>query len=382
MSKTTKWILFSLIGIVALLFIIKAVKGKDDDGIKVTAEPVKQRTLIETVSASGKVYPETEIKVGSPIAGELITLNVKEGDTVTKGQVLARIQGDKNTVAAPRISLPTIPPGLEGLVQGMQQPARSTTSSAVITAPISGTVIGLTGKQGERVGTMQMAGSELMRIANMNSIEVRVDVNENNIIKVSIGDSADVEVEAYNKRKFKGVVTGISNGGSSRRDAQSFMSADVTAYEVRIKLDKSSYADLFDTTRRNLPFRSGMNARAEIKTRRAENVLSVPVGAVVSKPKGADVIAENKTANEKATTDSIDNMGDELEEVVFVIKGDKTVEKRTVKTGVQDIRYFQILDGVKTGEEVVTAPYGVVSKTLQTGKKVQVVSREKLFENK
>ncbi|HEX8316741.1 MAG TPA: efflux RND transporter periplasmic adaptor subunit, partial [Flavisolibacter sp.] len=190
MSKTFKWILFSVLAIAAIWLVVKATSNKDGDTIKVTAEAVKRRTIVETVSASGKISPATEIKVGSPISGEVVQLNVKEGDTVKKGQVLAVIKGDRNGTSAPRVSIPNVPPGFEGLVQGMQQPRTSTASSATITAPINGTVLGLNIKAGERVGTMQMPGSELLRIADMNNIEVRVDVNENNIIKVSVGDSA------------------------------------------------------------------------------------------------------------------------------------------------------------------------------------------------
>ncbi|RYF83423.1 MAG: HlyD family efflux transporter periplasmic adaptor subunit, partial [Chitinophagaceae bacterium] len=255
MSKTFKWILFLAIGLAVVWLVARAITGKGSDTIKVTAETIKRRTITETVSASGKVYPATEIKVGSPIAGQVVELTIEEGDTVKKGQVLARIQGDKTGSSAPRISVPNVPPGFESLVQGMQQPRTSTASSATITAPMNGTVLGLNIRVGERIGTMQMPGSELMRIADMNNIEVRVDVNENNIIKVSVGDSADVEVDAYNKRKFKGVVTSIGNG-TSKRDAQSFLSADVTNYEVHIRLLPSSYKDLFDTTeRKRMPFR-------------------------------------------------------------------------------------------------------------------------------
>jgi len=384
MNKTLKWILLSLVGLVAILLIIKAVTGKGDEGSKVTAEAVKKRTIIETVTASGKVYPETEIKVGSPISGEVITLNVQEGDTVAKGKVLAFIRGDRSGSAPQRISMPNIPPGFEGLMQGMSQPrATPAASSATITAPISGTVLGLNIKKGERIGTMQMPGSELMRIADMNNIEVRVDVNENNIIKVSIGDSADVEVEAYNKRKFRGIVTSIGNGGT-KKDAQSFMSNDVTAYEVHIKLDRASYADLFDSTKKkSLPFRTGMNARADIKTKRREAVLSIPVGAVVSKSKGSEDDTEDKD-KAKAKEENVmveETTSDELEEIVFVSRGD-TVERRVVTTGIQDIYYFEILSGLKEGELVVTGPYGVVSKTLKNGKKITIVAKEKLFETK
>ena len=228
MSKTFKWILISVIGLALVWLVVRATTNKDKDAIKVTAENVKRRTIIETVSASGKVHPATEIKLGSPISGEVVALYVREGDTVQKGQVLARVQGERNSGGSPRITVPNVPPGFESLVQGMQVQQPTTASAATLTAPISGTVLGLNIRAGERIGAMQMPGSELMRIADMNNIEVKVDVNENNIIKVSVGDSADVEVDAYNKRKFKGVVTSIGNG-STRRDAQSFLSADVTS---------------------------------------------------------------------------------------------------------------------------------------------------------
>ncbi|NTS39773.1 efflux RND transporter periplasmic adaptor subunit [Flavisolibacter sp. BT320] len=380
MKKTTRWILLSLGALVLLFLLVRMVKNKGGEGTKVSAEAVKRRTIIETVSASGKIFPETEIKVGSPVSGEVVQLLVQEGDTVAKGKVLARIQGERGA-AAQRVAIPNVPPGFEGLLQNMQQPRSAGPSSATITAPIGGTVTALNIKQGERVGAMQMPGSELLRIADMNAIEVRVDVNENNIIKISIGDSADVEVEAYNKRKFKGVVTAIANGGT-RREAQSFLSNDITSYEVRIRLLPATYADLYDSTRpRSMPFRPGMNARADIKTRKRENVLAVPVGAVVSKPKGAEeTSAENEKEQEDfAAADA--GFGQDLEEVVYVIRQDGTVEKRVVVTGIQDINFFEIKSGVKEGERVVAGPYAVVSKTLRSGNKVQVVSKDKLFQS-
>lgn len=384
MNKKGKWILGSVVALAVVLLAGKVLLHRGDEGTRVAAETVKRRTIVETVSASGKLYPETEIKVGSPISGEVVQLNVQEGDTVEKGQVLARIQGEKGGAAAQRVSLPVIPPGFEGLVKNMQQPSTGPAqTSAVIKAPISGTVIALNVKKGERTGALQMPGSEMLRIADMNSLEVRVDVNENNIIKIAIGDSADVEIEAYNKRKFKGIVTSIANGGS-KKEAQSFLSNDVTNYEVHIRLLPASYADLFDSSRRNMPFRPGMNARAEIKTKKRENVLSIPVGAVVSKPRGSDenaVAEEKKSKEESAPDDDDESSSDELEEVVYVVNSDGTVERRTVTTGIQDLNYFEITGGLKEGEKVVTAPYNAVSKTLRSGQKVTVVSKEKIFQN-
>ena len=385
MNKKLRWILFSVGALLLVFLIVRTRIKKNNDGIKVTAEPVKRRTIVETVSASGKLYPETEIKVGSPVTGEVTVLNVQEGDSVKKGQVLARVQGMKGTTAPQRIALPNVPPGFEGLIQSMQQPSVSSgPSSATITAPISGTVIALNAKKGERIGAMQLPGSEMLRIADMSNLEVRVEVNENNIIKISVGDSADVEVEAYNKRRFKGVVTSIANSGA-KRETPSFLSNDVTSYEVHIRLLSSSYQDLFDTGRRRvMPFRPGMNARADIKTGKREGVLSVPVGAVTSKPKGSDENPEEQKkarANEEAMMGEETAVTDELEEVAYIVKKDGTVERRTVTTGIQDINYFEIRSGLKEGEQVVSGPYNAVSKILGTGKKVAVVSKEKLFQN-
>lgn len=376
MSKGLKWFLIVLGILVVLLIVVNVVRGKDAEVVKVTAERVKRTTIVETVSASGKIYPELEVKVGTGITGEVIELNVEEGDTVTKGQVVARIRTESNRGAAPRIN----PSDYSSLLQNLQasQPASGGTIS--IKAPISGTVSMLSVKKGERTGGLQ--SGEFMRIADMSSFEVRVDVNENDIIKVSTGDSADVEVDAYSRRRFKGVVTYIANS-TQRRELQPF-SADLTSYEVRIRLDSSTYADLMKGNGgKKLPFRPGMNARADIKTSKRENVLSVPIAAVASMVAGSDENVEIKKDDKKENTDQLDentNMDSDLQEVVFVIGEDGKVEKRIVHTGIQDINRFEILDGLKEGETVVSGPYNLVSNTLKGGQKVKVVSKEELFE--
>jgi HlyD family secretion protein len=256
-----------------------------------------------------------------------------------------------------------------------------------ITAPMSGVISLLNVKKGERVvGTAQMAGTEMMRVADMSSIEVRVDVGENDIVKVSIGDSADVEIEAYNNRKFRGVVTQIASS-TKNTSTVGTTSNDVTNYEVRIRLDPASYQDLIDPSKpKKFPFRPGMNASADIKTKRKDNVVSVPIGAVAARVKGSDKsIEDQKKEKKKATGDETDDntsavAGDELEEVVFVIKNDGKIEKRTVKTGIQDINNIEILNGLAEGEKIVTGPYNAVSKSLHSGDKVVVVTKDKLFE--
>ena len=204
---------------------------------------------------------------------------------------------------------------------------------------------------------------------------------ENDIVKINIGDSADVEVDAYNNRKFKGVVTKIASSTSSASSLTS--TNDVTNYEVRIRLDKSSYSDLQNKT---FPFRPGMNASADIKTSRQEDVLAVPIGAVSARMKGSDKnMADRKTEKDKSNNNDdqqppVAGGDDDLEEVVFVLQQDGTVKKRVVQSGIQDINYIEIKTGLKEGEEVITDPYTAVSKTLKDGMKVKVVTKDKLFQ--
>jgi len=456
MNKTVKWILIVLV-IVAVVFVaLKVLAGNNDDGIKVTAETAKRTTIIETVNASGKVYPEVEVKISSDVSGEVVELNVQEGDSVKRGQVLARIYADiyasqrdeaqarvsqsQATVANSQASLEALKAQLDQArttydrnkqlydekviskaeleqyetslrsaqsqynaaqqnirsLQAGTQSVRTSLEAAnknlgrtVITAPMNGVISSLSVKKGERVaGNSFSVGPEMMRVADMSNIEVRVDVGENDIVKVKLGDSADVEIEAYNNRKFKGIVTQIASSTikSAGTSASSLTAGDVTNYEVHIRLDPSSYTDLLDPSRpKSFPFRPGMNASADIKTKRRDNVISVPIGAVAARVKGSDKSIEdqkkeNQQGKDESTEETVTVSGDELEEVVFIINGEGVVEKRTVKTGIQDINNFEIIEGLKGGETVVTAPYEAVNKTLKTGTKVTVVSKEKLFQ--
>jgi HlyD family secretion protein len=405
------------------------------------------------VNASGKIYPEIEVKISPDISGEITELNVQEGDSVRRGQVLARIYADiyssqrdeaaarvsqsQATVANSAAAIDALKAQMEldkqtynrnkqlyqdkvisqaefeqyeskyrssqaqynaalqnirSLQAGVQSAqtqlgaANKNLGRTTITAPMNGVISMLLVKEGERVvGTAQMAGTEMMRVADMSIMEARVDVGENDVVKVSIGDSADVEVDAYNNRKFKGVVTQIA-ASTAKTGTTAISTTDVTNYEVRIRLDRSSYADLFDPSRpKKFVFRPGMNASADIKTKRVDNVLAVPITAVAARVKGSDESIEDKKKETKKTDESSDEATqvvatDELEEVVFVLKPDNKVEKRVVKTGIQDINYIQILSGLREGEQIITAPYNAISKTLKTGTKVTVVAKEKLFE--
>lgn len=450
MNKKLKWTLIG-VGALVVLSVIGKIMGSGDKDEKVTVEKVALRTIVETVNASGKVYPEVEVKISPDISGEITELNVQEGDSVKKGQVLARIYADiyalQRDEAASRVNqssatvensraalealranfnqtkatydrnkklfddkvisraeleqvetayksaqanLNAAEQGLRGLQAGVKgsevslSRANKDLSRTTLVAPMNGVVSSLKVKKGERVaGNSFNVGTEMMTVADMSILEVRVDVGENDIVKISIGDSADVEVDAYNNRKFKGVVTKIAS--STKGAAALATSNDVTNYEVRIRLDRASYTDLVKLP---FPFRPGMNATADIRTNTVANVLSVPITAVNTRVKGSDMNvedkkkeqAENKGGDDNSTTNGAAMASDELEEVVFVLQKEGTVKKVVVRSGVQDINYIEILAGLKKGDEVVTAPYAAISKTLKDGAKVKVVRKEELFE--
>ena len=444
-----KWY-YVLIVLALIVWAVMRFTGNRDADEKVAVGKALTRTIIESVNASGKVYPEVEVKISPDISGEITELNVEEGDSVVRGQVLARIYADiyalqrdeassrvqqssasvknsqeaiealranldqaqlaydrnkklfadkiiskaefeqvETTLRSARANLRASEQNLRALQAGVQgtqvglSRANKDLGRTTLTAPMSGVISSLKVKKGERVaGNSFNIGTEMMTVADMSVIEVRVDVGENDIVKIHIGDSADVEVDAYSKRKFKGLVTKIAS--STKSGSALTASNDVTNYEVRIRLDKSSYQDLKD---QKFAFRPGMNASADIKTRRVADVLAVPIAAVSARLKGGDeTMAEKK--KEQTDAKGMDQnadaelTGSDLEEVVFVIQPDGTVKKVVVTTGIQDINYIQILSGLKGNEEVVVAPFASLSKTLKDGKKVEVVTKDKLFEKK
>lgn len=256
-------------------------------------------------------------------------------------------------------------------------------SRTTITAPMNGVISLLSVKKGERVvGTAQMAGTEMMRIADLSSIEAQVDVGENDIPKVKIGDTALVEVDAFNNRKFKGIVYKIANPSTNlATSTSSSSSTQVTNYEVHIRLLPESYSDLI-VKGQPFPFRPNMSASADIQTRTHNNVLSVPLNAVTTRDKKngnmqpGDKKADNNDQNKEAVSNA-----DDIEEVVFVVQKDGIVRKRPVKTEIQDINYIEIKEGIKAGDDVVTGPYDVVSKQLNDSTKVKVVPKEQLVQS-
>ncbi len=460
MSKSLKWILIGLgVLLLALVVLSKAGVFGKDEGLKVTAEKVQKRTITEIVNATGKVYPEIEVKVSPDISGEITQLNVQEGDSVKKGQVLARIYADvyniqrsqaasgvaqsqaqvsttqaqvSNSQAALdalmaqmeqaertynmqkqlfddkvisrnefnvaeanlRSSKANYNAGVQGIRGGQAtvQSARATAQSAqanlqkankdlgrtVIVAPMDGVISLLNVKQGEKVaGNSFNVGTEMMRIADMNKIEIRVDVPENDIVKVHLGDTALVEVDAYSDRKFKGIVTKIasSNNGAASSGLSAAANSDVTQYQVNILLLASSYLDLIG--KGSFPFKPGMSANADIQTKTHLSVVSVPIGAVTIREKTDSTKTPSKKNDDDETAKLVTD--DELDVVVFVVDAENKVKKVKVKTDIQDSYNIEITSGLKRGDEVVTGPYDVVSKTLKEGTKVKKVDKKDLF---
>jgi HlyD family secretion protein len=254
-------------------------------------------------------------------------------------------------------------------------------SRTTLVAPMDGIISSLSVKKGERVvGTAQMAGTEMMRVADMKSIEVRVDVGENDITKVKIGDTALVEVDAYNNRKFKGIVYKIANPVSTAASAVA-STAEVANYKVHIRLLPSTYEDLIKQNKK-FPFRPSMTASADIQTKSKVNVIAVPLNAVTTRDKegeGKDTKVTTKSDNKSEESKSVSS--DDLSEVVFVLQKDNKVKAVKVKTDIQDLNYIEVA-GVKVGDMVITGPYSIVSKTLKDGTQVKVVEKDKLFEDK
>jgi HlyD family secretion protein len=253
----------------------------------------------------------------------------------------------------------------------------------VITAPVNGIISKLNVEKGERVvGTLQMAGTEMMRIANFHSMEVQVDVSENDILKVSVGDDADIEVDAYLGRKFKGKVSEIANSASNVGLTGASLNTDqVTNFVVKIRVDPASYQDLMQKNQR-YPFRPGMSASVDIFTQTADNVLTVPLIAVTAKEddelRGEEKKEKKDDEENEAPARPVSQKEEEKEikEIVFVITGD-TVAVREVKTGIQDNDYIEIASGVQEGEMVVSGPYSAIARKLKSGSRIRIAEEKK-----
>jgi len=430
--------LLYILGVITIIAIIAAIfigkNKKKNEAIEVEIQAVAKRDIVQTVTASGKIYPEEEVKISSEVSGEIIELTVKEGDYVKKGQLLARIKPETyqavleqggaqldNTKAQLSSAKSRISQAQAVVSQAEAQYANAQTAfsraqelltkkiiskadfesaetslktakanvasakadveaakhsadaagytirateatikeakinlnKTTIYAPMDGIVSLLNVKKGEKVlGTIQMSGTEMMRIANFDFIEVRVDVSEGEITKVKLGDTSSIEVDAYLDRKFDGIVTQVAN--TSKGASSAITSADQsTNFVVKIRILKSSYEDLLVDNPK--PFLPGMSATVDIKTKKKIGVLSVPIQAVTTK-------------------DSVYNGSNHTKEILFIKDSSKAIIKE-IKTGIQDDNYIEITEGLKGNEDIITGPYNTISKELKNGDKVKIADK-------
>ena len=429
--KTKKLLRYSLIAVVVL--IVLAVVGKKvgwfgkEEVIQVAVEKAKRRDIVETITANGKVQPETEVIISPDVSGEIVDLRVKEGDMVNLGQLLARIKPEVYISARDRslASLNSFKARLsqaeaqfiqkeldynrnkklweqEAISEAVYETALSAYQVAKaeldaakysvksaeaalaeaqenliktsIYAPMTGTVSMLLVEKGERVvGAQMMTGTEMMRIADLDRMEVMVEVNENDIVSVNMADTALIEVDAFLGQKFKGIVTEIANSAKTL----GLTTDQVTNFEVKIFLLRESYQTLYDEGYVN-PFRPGMSATVDIMTEIESDVLSIPIQAVTTRSDSS--LAE--VSEEIEETEEVKEDGeDEVNEVVFVVNDENKAKFIKIKTGIQDNNYIQILEGVEEDDEIITAPYNAISKKLKTDAVVEVVDMKDLFKD-
>ena len=409
----------------------------DRNRTNVTVASSSLKSITETVSASGAIQPEVEVKISPDVPGEIIELQVEEGDSVRVEDLLIKIRPDNfqsalersmanlnqqranqassearlsqaeaefvraqkefernNTLYTEKVisdsefeaaqaSFTVAQQELESAKQGAQAARYTVASSQAsvneaqenlsltsVFAPMNGIVSKLSVEKGERVvGTSQMAGTEMLRIADLNRMEVRVDVNENDIIRVSVGDTAVIDVDAYSYtgKKFKGLVTQIANTAKDKVSEDA-----VTEFEVRIRVLNESYSDLLEEKGRS-PFRPGMTASVDIITMQKKDILTVPLSAVTTR-EVEDEDEEKKEANVASAENEEDE--DELDEVVFIVEDGKA-KRVKVETGISDFDNIEILSGISEGQEVITGPFLEVSKNLEDGLPVKAEDGDK-----
>ncbi|HHW58734.1 MAG: efflux RND transporter periplasmic adaptor subunit [Bacteroidales bacterium] len=426
-KKTKRILIISGVSLLVLVIILRAIGViGGSNGLEVAVEKTIRRNITETITASGKIQPVKEVKISPDVSGEIIEILVKEGDKVKAGQVLAKINTDiykatyeqasaqlqaqkanlantearlkqteaqllnaqlnfnrqkqlyekgaissseyetaetnykvakaeyeaaKQSVKAAEFTVASVEASMDEALKNLNR--------TTIIAPLSGVVTKLSVEVGERVaGASQFSpGTEVIRIADMNELEIVVTVNELEIVRIHQNDTANITLDAYDDYTFKGIVTDMA---ISTINTLSLTSADeVSTYEVKIRLLPSSYQNLLTNTETPYPFRPGMSAYVEIITKKAFNVIAVPIAAVTVK---------TDTATMK------------LNEVVFVVNKDNKVEKRNVKTGIQDNQYIEIIDGIKENENVVIAPYSLITNILKGDESVTIVSKSKLYQ--
>ena len=401
-NSRRKFILIAAAAIIVVLVV--AGRSRNDKGTVVTVESPQRGTIIETIPANGKIEPVTEVKISPDVSGEIIKLNYQEGDAVNKGDLIIQIKQDVYLSARDRAEASLNAVKAQYLQQEAQlkqitlshnrnellyskktisqaeyekslaefqiaqsqlkaaefnvKSAQATLKEAEenltktnIYAPMSGTISKLNVEIGERVvGTTQMAGTEMLRIADLSQMEVLVDVNEIDIIRLATKDTAIIEIDAYPDRKFKGTVTQIAN---SSKNSGTTTADQVTNFEVKVNILPESYTDLLQKD--PIPLRPGMSASVSIQTEKRDGILMVPLQSVTTR---------------KGLVDSLDyNIA--TYQQVFVYDSEKgTVNVACVKTGIQDMSNIEITEGIDENCLIVTEPYSAISKDLTNGASV------------
>lgn len=455
-NKLMKWLIIIVVVLLAIAVIgKKAGWFGGQEKKQVVVEQVEKRDITEIVSASGKIQPEVEVKISPDVSGEIVELNVKEGDRVKKGQLLVRILPDiyqsyldrsvatlnatkansenaksrivqaksqfekakltydrnkklfdeklisasdwetvKSAFEVAKAEVDAAEQSLSGAdynirsAEASVKEAQDNLRKTSIFAPVDGTISKLNVEKGERVvGTSQMAGTEMMTLANLNEMEVNVDVNENDIVRVNVGDTANIEVDAYLGKKFKGVVTEVANSANI-----SGLSVDqVTNFTVKVRILRESYEQITDPDHPGRSvFNPGMSATVDIMTKKSRGVLSVPIQAVTTRDTtagGGDKMNDNgnemqdeeavRVKNEKEDKAKTPVETKEVE-CVFVVENE-SVKLVPVEIGIQDNNYIEIKKGLTASQKVVSAPYSAIAKQLKSGDAIEVVKKEQLY---
>lgn len=439
-SKKRLWIILGIVAVLAVVVVAVAAKNRGaEKPTMITVEKALVKTITHVVTATGKVQPETEVKISPEVAGELIEIPVVEGQSVKKGNLLVRIKPDfykaqleqqeaalASAQAASVLSQARLVKAEQDFKQandlyqkqmisdaeftsaqtnlnvakadfdsslaqirrteGSVDQSRDQLAKTTIYAPMEGSISALTSEVGERVvGTNQFAGTEIMRIADLANMEVRVKVNENDIINVKVGDHVLVSVDAFPGRKFEGAVSEISSsalsiGGSGTNQTALAASAsdEVTNFLVKIRIND-----------KDVKLRPGMSATVDIETQTVPDVIAVPIQSVTVRAEGGKTSeevqqqkakeAKERSGNELDVVSERQNARRELEKlqrVVFVRQGDKVVQRK-VETGISDNTHIEVKSGVKSGEEIVSGSYAAISRKLKDGAKVMIEKPKK-----
>jgi HlyD family secretion protein len=428
-SKLKWYLLASIVVLIALVALAIAKKRGSNTGISVTTEKAVVKTIVQVVTATGKVQSEVEVKITSEVFGEITDLPYREGAVVKKGDLIVRIkpdlyqaQVDQQTAAVAvgrsaavnsEVQLEKAEADLKKYqdlydrklvsdfdyltfktafdsakanrltalaqvdeAEGFLKQAKDSLSKTVLYAPMDGTVSSRSSEVGERVqASSEFTGTEIMRVADLSKMEVRVNVNENDIVNVKVGDPVKISIDAYPDRKFNGIVREIgASAANSGASGQATAATDqVTNFVVKIRISDKDVA-----------LRPGMSATADIETQSAKNVVAIPIQSVTVRAQGGMTAEELEQKNAKDTKDRTGNDQDQaadkadaarerekLWRVVFVHDGDK-VKLQRVETGIADNSTIEIKSGIKAGDEVVSGPYAAISRLLKDGAKVKI----------